>query len=51
MLCRDESVYGQVLDRSVVGDQFWFPDGWVAFDLGLYTSLQVCVSSTLNLKP
>ena len=20
----------QVLDRSVVGDQFWFPDGWVA---------------------
>ena len=24
-----------------MGDQFWFPDGWVAFDLGLYTSLQV----------
>ena len=30
----------QVLERSVVGDQFWFPDGWVAFDLGDYTSLR-----------
>jgi len=30
----------QVLDRSVVGDQFWFPDGWVAsnqFFLLLYS--------------
>jgi len=31
-----------------VGDQFWFPDGWVAFDLGLYTSLQVPHTNHIN---
>jgi len=29
-----------VLERNVVGDQFHFPDGWVAFDLGRYTTLR-----------
>lgn len=36
MACPEE-----VLERNVVGDQFWFPDGWFAIDLGLHTSLQV----------
>ena len=29
-----------VLQRNVVGDEFWFPDGWFAIDLGNYTSLR-----------
>ena len=24
----------------MVGDQFWFPDGWVAVDLGMHTRLE-----------
>lgn len=36
MACPEE-----VLERNVVGDQFWFPDGWFVIDLGLHTTLQV----------
>ena len=30
----------EVLERNVVGDQFHFPDGWVAVDLGVHTTLR-----------
>ena len=41
----------QVLERNVVGDQFWFPDGWVAIDLGLHTILKVRHVRIITLPP
>lgn len=29
-----------VLQRNVVGDEFWFPDGFFAIDLGNHTTLR-----------